>query len=362
MPLASPVSVLLDLQPHREVTRLPRVRRLSYLRALLAAVERDGCTLREAREAVLQVVRVLDAAKAAALGRKVPRDAKGEQLVEQCVQMMTRLGLLERRGGLLLMTPAGMELAASSADKDRVALFRLLWRTFPHFRNVVIAVCGRSEGFVLPVHRYGGRFHREAQEQGLAIDQMSFEVVRDLASELLVLNWRPIFHDDGQYQHVYAAGAAHLTSLIPDGGLDGVSVSRGSLSTGTDYAAPIYAVGAYPAGVWTFIGNSVEIETFEQALWRHYLQLTDRVPRFPVLYPDLRDVVCEAWRIPDPHFDASVQELLRRPRRLEVYPAEGVLDYSSKTAITYKQVPPRTHAGQFMTFLKIDRKAQQDGS
>jgi len=47
--------------------------------------------------------------------------------------------------------------------------------------------------------------------------------------------------------------------------------------------------------------------------------------------------------------------------RLEIYPAEGVLDYSAKTAITYKQVPPRTVAGQFMTYLKIDRRIAGNG-
>lgn len=340
-----------------EVLRVPRVRRLSYLTALLSATAAGECTRADAQNAILDVVRELDTTKAAALGRKELKPPKANQLVEQCIQMASRLGLLERQGQRLALTLWGSVLKRS--ELDRPAWFSLLWSTFPHFRNVVMAVCARPQAFALPVTRYGGHFGQAANEQGLEVDQMSFEIVRDLATELLVLNWRPIFRENGQVQIVYAAGSA-LTL--------GTSVGGSPTQCGTT-PAPSSAAGGgiqyvadLPEGrAWHFTGNSTDIERFEQVLWRQYLELTDRVPRFPVLYPTLRDVVCESLQIPDVHFDTSVHELLRKPRRLDIYPAEGILDYSSRTPITYKQVPPKTASGQFMTFLKIDRKGAQSG-
>jgi len=143
-----------------------------------------------AREAVLEVVKSLDAAKAAALGRRVPKPPKADQLVEQCIQMTTRLGLLERRGSSLRSTPSGTTLLNRDGN-DLQLYFQLLYLTFPLFRILVTSICERSEGYLVPQSRYGGLFAREAREQGLELDQMTFEVVRDLATDLFVLNWRP---------------------------------------------------------------------------------------------------------------------------------------------------------------------------
>lgn len=341
----------------RQVLRVPRVRRLRYLTALLSAAASGQCTRADAQNAILDVVRELDATKAAALGRKEPKPPKANQLVEQCVQMASRLGLLERQGQRLTLTLWGS--VVKGPDLDRPIWFSLLWTTFPHFRNVVTAVCARPQAFVLPVTRYGGHFARAVSQQGLEVDQMSFEIVRDLATELFVLNWRPIFRENGQVQVVYAAGSA-LTLGTSVGG----SPTRCGTTPAPSSAAGdgIQYVADLPDGrAWHFTGNSADIERFEQVLWRQYLELTDRVPRFPVLYPTLRDVVCESLHIPDVHFDTSVHELLRSRRRLDIYPAEGILDYSFKTPITYKQVPPKTVSGQFMTFLKIDRRGAQGG-
>jgi len=348
----------LNVSSHREVTRLPRVRRIAYLRALLAVAGKGECTKDQAREAVLEVVKSLDAAKAAALGRRVPKPPKADQLVEQCIQMTTRLGLLERRGSSLRSTPSGTTLLNRDGN-DLQLYFQLLYLTFPLFRILVTSICERSEGYLVPQSRYGGLFAREAREQGLELDQMTFEVVRDLATDLFVLNWRPspISKDGVDYLNVYAVGKARTKADRFGEAFTDETAIQDSATNGSGYIAPVYAVNEASNEEWVFVGNVVAIQDFEQALWRHYLRLTDQVPRFPVLYPDLRDAVCETLRIPDSHFDASIKELMRRPYRLEIYPAEGVLDYSSKAAITYKHVPPRTTAGQFMTFLKIDLKA-----
>jgi hypothetical protein len=304
-------------------------------------------------------VKDLDETRAAALGRKAPKPPKAGQLVEQCVQMGDRLGLLRRRGDLLCSTPYGMTLTAGDEPDNLQELFKLFWKTFPYFRQLIKAVCGQPAGFLLPVNRYGGRFNDSAREQGLQFDQMSFEVIRDLATDFRVLNWRPIFMQDGQYQEVYPVGTA---TELPRGA-EKPPATDASLDLqpepGTAYIPPNYLLELPLGRAWVFVGNTMALKSFEQALWTHYLQLTDRVPRAPVLYPELRDVVCRVLQLPDEHFNVSVMALIRRPRRLQIYPAAGVLDYSSKAAIAYKQVPPRTPAGHFMTYLKIDRRTPQ---
>ena len=218
----------------------------------------------------------------------------------------------------------------------------------PKFRYVVQAIVQRPEGFLLPVDRYGRRFETEAAERGLRIDQISFEIVRDLATDLLVVNWRTEASMTGRYEVVYPAG------------LESGETSRTVIE---GYSPPQYVVwgtdGLLPGfePTWSFRGNVVEPNVFEQTLWREYLVLTDRVPRFPVLYPQLRDSTCVRLQIPDLEFDAIIKALIQTPRRLVIYPTEGLLSYSNKTPITYKQVPPRTASGQFMTFLKIDKVA-----
>ena len=171
---------LLLAETWHEVRRIPRMRRLAYLRALLASARGEGCSKEQAREAILGVVRELDANKAAALGRKTPKLPKGEQLLEQSVQMATRLGLIKRRPAALQTTDLGEEIVRCDLGADLSILFQLLWRTFPHFREVVIAICASPSGFLFPVTRYEGRFDDAGREQGLHVDHMSFEISRDV--------------------------------------------------------------------------------------------------------------------------------------------------------------------------------------
>jgi hypothetical protein len=69
---------LLSMETGREVRRIPRMRRVAYLRALLDSARGSGCSRDAAREAILAVVRELDADKAAALERKTPKLPKAE--------------------------------------------------------------------------------------------------------------------------------------------------------------------------------------------------------------------------------------------------------------------------------------------
>lgn len=351
------MSDLTLMETSKEVHRIPRMRRLAYLRALLSSARGQEFTRDEARESILRVVWGLDADKAAALGRKTPKLPKGEQLLEQCVQMATRLGLVERVPVALRVTDLGEEVVRRGERGDLAILFQLLWGTFPQFREVVAAICASGSSFVLPVSRYEGRFDEAARKERLHVDHMTFEVSRDLATDLLLINWRPVFEDDGEYQKVYAAGTLSTTETrkteCADPPIQLPNAGRHIPAGG--YVAPMY-VASEGSGCRVFTGRSVDIEAFERILWRVYLRATGGVPRFPVLYPELRDAVCEELRITDLHFDVSLRTLIGNPRRLDIYPAEGLLDYSAKAAITYKQVPPRTGAGQFMTFLKLDRR------
>lgn len=320
----------------QEVVRIPRVRRLRYLGSVLTVAPASGFTLDSARQAILTVVVELDSAKAAALGRKAPKPPKGAQLAQQCIQMLSRLGLIERAGDVFRPTSRGSDVATQVTKNDLSAFFELLWTVFPNFRRLLRLVCARKSPLSLPVDRYGGNFERHAREQGIDLDQMSFEIIRDLATELRVFNWRPVPVEGRQYQLVYSTGI-----LDDDPG---------------DPVKALYRVCGTDNKTWSFNPYTIELDHFEQEVWRHYMALTDRVPRFPVLYTDLRDSLCEQLAISDDVFDRSIATLIQAPRRLDIFPAEGILDYSEKLTITYKQVPPRTPHGQYMTFLKLDRR------
>jgi hypothetical protein len=298
----------------------------------------------------------LAAAKAAALGRREPKALKGEQLLQQCIQMATRLGILQRRGTWLDTTPTANEILARGPIEDLGVFFRLLWQTFPLFRSVVTRVCSTPQGFLLPVDRSTGRFSDAASRQGLDADHISFEIVRDLATDLKVLNWHPVITDAQTQQKVYAVGSlrgsTHTSSACA---MEARPSPLADLARAQN--APVYDAHLPPEYPCLFVGNPLDPDAFERNLWREYLLQTDRVPRFPVLYSVVRDAVCEALRISDAAFDDGVSGLIEKPHRLNIYPAAGILDYASKVAITYKQIPPRTATGQFMTFLKIDRRS-----
>jgi len=95
---------------------------------------------------------------------------------------------------------------------------------------------------------------------------------------------------------------------------------------------------------------------FEEKLWKRYIELADYTAGTPVMYVELRDIVCEDLMINDMVFDNFIIDMINNPNTydLKVYPAEGVLPrfLSDKR----KNIPPRVRYGVFAVYLIIYRK------
>ena len=102
--------------------------------------------------------------------------------------------------------------------------------------------------------------------------------------------------------------------------------------------------------------HKVPLADFEQTLWREYLQLSDMVSMAPVLYPTLRNQVCAKLCITDQTFDYQLKVLIREPQRLNIHPSDGTLNYAANLAHISKLLPPQTSEGNFIVYLKIERR------
>jgi hypothetical protein len=80
------------------------------------------------------------------------------------------------------------------------------------------------------------------------------------------------------------------------------------------------------------------------------------IPMSPVLYPSLRNQVCAAQRISDQAFDRHLIALIRQPKRLKIHPSDGTLNYAANLAHIGKFLPPQTSEGNFIVYLKLERR------
>jgi hypothetical protein len=194
---------------------------------------------------------------------------------------------------------------------------------------------------VLPVRRAKGSFSKVAlQRYGLEIDHFSFEMVRDIATELGLVNWG-IVEEEERWQHVY---------LVVDMVLGRRAKKGGHIRVQSD------------EGVYTITFIKLKPKTFLAVLAEAYLELTDDRPKYPVLYPEIRGKVCEGLRVSDEVFDANVFSLMKKRQKVKlgdavfrmiIYPSSGVLNYARLPPNMLKHLPPK-QSGKFISFLKID--------
>jgi len=355
----------------RTYLRVPRVRRLEYLEALLNSYSDNEFDEKRAQKAIQQQIHDFEVEKAQALGRQRPRTRKGTSTLQECLTLARHLGLIDRFKGL--MPDAARVL---DSGQSRPFLLERMWQAYALFRQVVLAVRD-AEQLDLPFYAWGDTFRQEAGPlYGFEFDRLTFEAIRDLATQLELINWYPT---EKKRQIVYpVASVATFTEIIC---LSGLPVEQETFAqqcchqTVLDLNILAVRDGRYEAQAYmelkaqeylilqtdsdqVFIrDHHVSPEDFEQALWREYLSLSSMRPRFPVLYPNLRNQVCAVLRISDRVFDSHLLSLIREPRRLNIYPSGGMLNYAANLAHLGKFLPPKTSQGNFIIYLKIDRKS-----
>jgi len=101
--------------------------------------------------------------------------------------------------------------------------------------------------------------------------------------------------------------------------------------------------------------NVVADKRFEEAVWPEYLKMTDRVPREPVYYCQLRDHVCETLRIQDHVFDRMIDKMIAQPGlfSVKVSPGEGSLPM--RRTVSRKHIPPKLFSDSYMVYLRMEK-------
>jgi hypothetical protein len=347
------------------------VQRLEYLKAFLNSYSDSEFDEKRAQKAIQQQIHYFEVEKAKALGRQRPQTRKGTSTLQECLKLAGHLQLVDR---FKRMTPDATRVLDSG--QSRSFLLERMWQTYPRFRQVVLAVRD-AEQLDLPFYAWGDTFRQEAGPlYGFEFDRLTFEAIRDLATQLGLINWYPT---EEKRQIVYSvASVATFSEIIF---LTGLPVEQKTFAqqcrhqTASDLNLLAVRDGRYETRAYTelkaqeylilqtdsdqvFIrDHHVSPEDFEQALWREYLNLSGMRLRSPVLYPDLRNQVCAVLRISDQVFDNHLLSLIREPRRLNIYPSGGMLNYAANLAHLGKFLPPKTSQGNFIVYLKLDRRS-----
>ena len=108
---------------------------------------------------------------------------------------------------------------------------------------------------------------------------------------------------------------------------------------------------------WNIRFGNPTHEEFREVLWRNYLELTKYIARKPVFYSNLRSRVCYSLRISDAVFDNYAQKIMSGDSKFRLVGAGGTLPFNRDSASLLKSIPPKTDRGEYVVYLKMDRRS-----
>jgi len=350
--------------------RMPRLHRLEYLEAMLRSYIDGEFDEESATLAVRRKIQEFEQKKARALRQQRPRVIKGANTLAECLRMASDLDLVDSE-----KQPRPRAAQVLAPDSRRLTLLQDIWRVYPRFSKIVQTA--RDEGQLeLPFYNWDEFRKGGGDLRGLDMDRKSFEIARDFATQLGLINWYPT-EDKRQIVYPVACVATHLEiywmvgnssdlqtsehkcrhTVALETGLLAVHEGRYQTPTEAESIPPDYLVLNILTDRVFIRDHDVGSEDFEQTVWRDYLQLVDMVPMAPVIYPSLRNQVCADLRISDQVFDRHLISLVRQPQRLNIHPSDGTLSYAANLAHIGKFLPPQTSEGNFIVYLKIERRS-----
>jgi hypothetical protein len=350
--------------------RMPRLHRLEYLEALLRSSSNGQIGEERAKLAVQREIQEFEQKKARALRRQRPRASEGTRTLAECLEMALHLDLIDV--GKRLRPEATQVL---EPRRKRHILLKAIWEVYPRFSQVVRTV--RDAGHLeLPFYNWD-QYRKEGGDlHSLDMDRKSFEIARDFATQLGLINWYPTEHSRQiaypvacvatQREIQWMAGSTpdqqtsnhqcrHAVAL--ETGLLVVCEDRYQVAAATKTIPPDYSVVQTTVDRVFIKDHDVSVAEFEQILWREYLKLADMSPMSPALYPSLRNQVCADLLISDQTFDTHLISLVKQPSRLSIHPSDGTLSYAANLAHIGKFLPPQTSEGNFIVYLKIERRS-----
>ncbi len=313
------------------------MRRLEYLDEFLLGVS-EGGGLKHVEERLVAKKKFFELEKSRAVGRGrlfMRKLEEAQRLSELCQTMARQLKLVEGEGSLSLSSSAREYLESSGEARTRL-LVRGMLQTYTRFRRLIIGLTLLNKNELeVPMGEDTTEFTKILNTLGLPhFSRIYFETVVELATQLGLTNW-----------HTGELGPrswiVYLTCKVSTNETnekqEGFSVDLDSES-------------------WTIIFNSTSSDSFREQLWRDYLTLTRYVARKPVLYSELRSRVCYSLRINDRIFDNITRRIMQVDSKYLLVGAGGTLSFRRDSASQIKSLPPKTDRGEYMVYLKMDKK------
>jgi hypothetical protein len=365
----------------REFHRVPRVRNLEYLLTYLRCVEQGRCDPESLLNAIIEERTKLEQEKLRALGKgrtfdkeELMRKGKGKDLANSTRQLALQLELVgEAAHGELALLELGkliLELGLENENTRRQLTVRLVER-YPAFRQILLAIRNAGGSITLPMTRGKHIFQKEARRYGITCDQWDYEILRDLATQLELINWR-IDHQKANRKHkVYLicdivtwSEITHAKLLKPkslkDRTVRQFKMALGSRSMHEALERAVshgFVVGSRLRNP-VFLGSHTTGDSkFDDAIWSEYLELTRQSAMRPVFFSDLRERVCERLLMSNAAFDLQVIRMINSSAKYhtKIYAGGGALPHLPGIDMLRKDLPPKTGTDEYMTYLKLDR-------
>jgi hypothetical protein len=377
---------------HKVYQGIRRVSRLEYLFIVLRNAHR-GYDHDKALEEIQKHQADLEAKKANALGRIKARPVSGKAVLRESEKMARQMRYIDRGVDGFTLSDDGYQLLQSLPKNGNAAMGNMacalltdrFWSVYPKFGRAIVSICSQVDGTMdLPLPNDNSFKDALFTKYGQEIDALSFKIIREIGTELELINWHLIGQGDDRLQRVFsiccissnADPAANLgengaSDLFPTECMEKMGLQRGFIKEsrlGTPDTKTLFESAKDDGNTPTLILiEKIEkkiqlrrypcfsIDKFEEVMWKKYLELVNYRQLFPALYPELRDNVCYEMRISDSVFDGAIKGLINNPIRVRVYPSGGTLDYSRRFAQLHKYLPPQTIGGKYITFIKIKR-------
>ncbi len=317
---------------------IPLVRRLEYLEEFLLGVS-EGGGIQRIEERLAAKKKFFELEKSRAVGRGHPFMKKLEEarrLPELCRTMARQLGLIEG-GGNLEVSALGRKYLESDDLARSQLLVRGMLQTYVRFRRLVKGLAAlEGNELEVPMGESGPLFTEVLNKAGLRdFSQIYFETVLDISTQLGLANWHVRDDEPRNWILYLTCSIIFLRGMEEDAGGFLVHLSDET---------------------WRISFNSVSLDVFREQLWKDYLSLTRYVARKPVLYSNLRSRVCYSLRVSDRLFDELAGKMILSDPKYLLVGAGGTLSFRRDSASLIKSLPPKTDRGEYMVYLKMDRR------
>jgi len=323
----------------RQYSRVPRVTRLEYLIDLLKGVEK-GYDRQRLEQVLSERKTWFEAQKYQALGRGRPfmKALRGARnLLADSIKMATQMGYAEYNSVLRLTEEGQRFLFSDGEEQNNSFASKFLNIYYVASELLVVLLRQPDEELEVPDTSHledTSAFQETLTQHRIKTDVFTFKTIRDILSQLGIVNWFKLRRDGFPYMKVYP------TSFITDNRAKPGTISFTYLDTN-------YCIEKRRA----------DQESLTKAIWTEYMAVTKDIPLRPAFYSNLRERVCYKLRISDKEFDSSIRMLMNISNApFRVIWSSGTLPYSRDSAGLIKSLPPKSEQGQYMIYLKIAKR------